>query len=125
MTSYSLEKAATAAVDASIVEMSRIVARVGRLTDLLRDSAAEVRRSGLGDGGDDLALRFAGQLDETLAKVGNLFERQCAALRTFNIVLFGRTGAGKSTLISAITRGNGESVSQGESDWTTKVAPLD
>ena len=120
-----LAEAATAAVNASTAEMARIVARVGRLTELLRESAAEVRRADVGDGEDGPAVRFAGQLDDTLVKVGDLFERQSAALQTFNIVLFGRTGAGKSTLISAMTRGNGESVSQGESDWTTKVAPLD
>jgi predicted GTPase len=125
MTRNSLEKAAQAAVDASTAEMSKIVARAGRLTDLLRESASEVRSLGLGKGEDDPAVRLAGQLDETLAKVGDLFERQSAALQTFNIVLFGRTGAGKSTLISAMTRGNGASVSQGESDWTTQVAPLD
>ena len=125
MTRNSLEKAAQAAVDASTAEMSKIVARVGRLTDLLRESASEVRSSGLGEGEDDPAVRLAGQLDETLAKVGDLFERQSAALQTFNIVLFGRTGAGKSTLISAMTHGNGASVSPGESDWTTQVAPLD
>ncbi len=105
--------------------MSKIVARVGRLTDLLRDTAASVRSACTEEGEDDPAARFAGQLDETLGKVSNLFERQSAALQTFNIVLFGRTGAGKSTLISAMTRGDGASVSQGESDWTTQVEPLD
>ncbi len=125
MARNSLEKAAQAAVDASTTEMSKIVARVGRLTDLLREGASEVRSLGFGEDEYDPAVRLAGQLGETLAKVGDLFERQSAALQTFNIVLFGRTGAGKSTLISAMTRGNGASVSQGESDWTTQVAPLD
>lgn len=120
-----LAEAAAAAVNASTAEMERIAARVGRLTDLLRESAAEVRGADIGDGEDGPAARFASQLDDTLVKVVDLFERQSAALQTFNIVLFGRTGAGKSTLISAMTRGNGESVSQGESDWTTQVAPLD
>lgn len=116
----SLAAAAQVAVDASTDEMSRIVSRVGRLTDLLRHSAADVRRIGQ----DEQAVRFAQHLDATLAKVGDLIERQSGALHTFNIVLFGRTGAGKSTLISAMTRGNGASVSQGESDWTTQVEPL-
>lgn len=120
----SLEKSAQAAVAASTAEMPKIFARVGLLTDSLRNSAAEVRHYGLGEGADDPTTRFACQLDETTAKILDLFERQSAALQTFNIVLFGRTGAGKSTLISAMTRGNGESVSQGESDWTTQVEPL-
>jgi predicted GTPase len=125
MTRRSLDDAAQAAVDESDKEMAKIVASVDRLAVLLRESASEVRSSGYGEDADDPAVRFAGQLDETVAKVGDLFERQSVALQTFNIVLFGRTGVGKSTLISAMTRGNGESVSQGENDWTTQVAPLD
>ena len=124
MNRNSLEKSAQAAVTASVAEMSKIIARVGCLMDSLRDSAADVRHCGFGESADCPTTRFACQLDETTAKIRDLFERQSAALRTFNIVLFGRTGAGKSTLISAMTRGNGESVSQGESDWTTQVEPL-
>lgn len=105
--------------------MSKIVARVGRLIDLLRDSVADISSSGFDRGEDDPSVRFAHHLDQTVAKVGDLFDRQFAALRTFNIVLFGRTGAGKSTLISAMTRGDGGSVSQGESDWTARVEPLE
>lgn len=108
-----LADAARDAVDASTQEMTRIVARVERLTDLLRDTAADVRGSERGEAADDPAARFAAQLDDTLAKIGSLFERQSEALKTFNIVLFGRTGAGKSTLISALTRSDGASVSQG------------
>jgi GTP-binding protein EngB required for normal cell division len=36
----------------------------------------------------------------------------------FRIVLFGRTGTGKSSLIEAISRGDGASISTGESDFT-------
>lgn len=46
------------------------------------------------------------------------------ALKDFNIVLFGRTGAGKSTLIEALSHGDGQSVSHGESDWTVDVNPV-
>lgn len=49
------------------------------------------------------------------------FGRQHERLRTFNIVLFGRTGAGKSSLIEALSGGHGEPISQGESDWTVDV----
>ena len=73
----------------------------------------------------DAYRRFVSQLDVTREKIQDLFDRQYRALQTFNIVLFGRTGSGKSTLISAITCSNGGTVSQGESDWTTQVAPLD
>ncbi len=40
---------------------------------------------------------------------------------TFRMVLFGRTGAGKSTFIEAFTGGDGSSISSGESDWTTEA----
>lgn len=38
---------------------------------------------------------------------------------TFRVVLFGRTGSGKSSLIEALTGGDGRSISPGDSDWTT------
>lgn len=44
---------------------------------------------------------------------------------TFNIAFFGRTGAGKSTLLSALGGLSGELVSDGRSDFTTDVQPLD
>src|SRR5215469_14784603 len=51
-----------------------------------------------------------------------LLEQQLQALGTFNIVLFGRTGAGKSALVEALTNGDGARVSAfGESDWTKEV----
>ena len=122
----SLPNAAQAAVNVSNQEMAKIITCVGRLTDLLRNTTvADVRISDQGDVADDPTARFAAHLDDTLVKIGDLFERQSAALQTFNIVLFGRTGAGKSTLISAMTRGDGAAVLQGESDWTTQVEPLE
>jgi GTP-binding protein EngB required for normal cell division len=60
------------------------------------------------------------------AQIGlhDTFQRQSSALGRVNLVLFGRTGAGKSTLIEALTYGDGTSVSQGESDWTVDVRPV-
>jgi predicted GTPase len=58
------------------------------------------------------------------AELRDLVARRQAALGTFNIVLFGRTGAGKSSLVEAFTRGDGSSVSPGDSDWTTKVTDV-
>lgn len=52
------------------------------------------------------------------------WQNRSEALKDFNIVLFGRTGAGKSTLIEALSHGDGRSVSQGESDWTVDVNPV-
>nr|WP_249196194.1 GTPase [Gluconobacter kondonii] len=67
--------------------------------------------------------RFIGVVQERSAEIERLFAAQQGVADSFNIVLFGRTGAGKSTLIETFTRGTGEPVSQGESDWTVDVAP--
>ncbi|AOW92546.1 hypothetical protein BFN03_07055 [Rhodococcus sp. WMMA185] len=50
--------------------------------------------------------------------------RQRDALSTFNVAFFGRTGTGKSTLLSAFGQLDGEYVSPGESDWTTGVTEI-
>jgi len=121
-----LELAAATAVKKSIDEMAKIKDRVERLTALLKDTADKVRANPAKNDESDLSVRFASQLDRSRDQVANLLQRQSKARRTFNIVLFGRTGAGKSTLISALTQSNGASVSpQGESDWTTTVEPLE
>jgi predicted GTPase len=57
-------------------------------------------------------------------EIQRLFKRQRDSLGTVNLVFFGRTGAGKSSLIEALTHGDGESVSRGESDWTVEVRPV-
>lgn len=49
---------------------------------------------------------------------------QAARLEAFNLVFFGRTGAGKSTLIEALVGGDGESISPGNMDWTTDVGEV-
>lgn len=54
-------------------------------------------------------------------KVESLFDNQKRVMSSVNIVEFGRTGAGKSTLNEALTHGDGKSISEGESDWTTDV----
>lgn len=64
-----------------------------------------------------VAQQVAGQLDEiTEGRIGDL--------ESFNIVLFGRTGAGKSSLREAMSCGDGGSISPwGAADWTTDVDP--
>ena len=120
-----LARAATDAVDGSLDEMKKVTARVGRLTDFLKDTADAARARLASDVKNDPGVRLASEIDRFDAQVDNLIRRQWEAFRTFNIVLFGRTGVGKSTLISAMARSNGASVSQGESDWTTRVEPLE
>jgi predicted GTPase len=105
---------------------------VDAVTDQLRQSAEALRpwadwktkeRNDVISVG--VAQRFAIHVEEKNKEIRTLFERQREALAKFNVALFGRTGAGKSTLIEALSSGDGESVSQGESDWTQTVRPVD
>lgn len=61
------------------------------------------------------------QLDKAKRQAADLFARQRNALGTVNFALFGRTGAGKSSLLEAFLRGDGGSISPGQSDHTTEV----
>lgn len=54
-------------------------------------------------------------------RLNGAWKHRSQALGDFNIVLFGRTGAGKSTLMEALSHGNGQSVSPGQSDWTVDI----
>ncbi|WP_005032730.1 GTPase [Holophaga foetida] len=75
-------------------------------------------------GASSAADAFCRMLGEREAEIQRLFERQRACLTTLNLAFFGRTGAGKSSLIEALTHGTGETVSKGESDWTVEVRPV-
>jgi predicted GTPase len=68
-------------------------------------------------------LRTTGELQ---ADVADLLHRQRETLDTFNIAFFGRTGAGKSSLMEALSRGSGEAISPaGQSDWTVDVRQVE
>jgi predicted GTPase len=75
--------------------------------------------------GRGMAEVFVDQLKQRSSEMRGLFKRQRAALDSVNLALFGRTGAGKSSLIEAMTHGDGATVSPGESDWTTSVRHVD
>ncbi len=64
------------------------------------------------------------KLEAARAEASDLFTRQREALSTVNLVMFGRTGAGKSSLIEALSHGDGVTISTGESDFTTEVRPV-
>ncbi|MFB7947277.1 GTPase [Kitasatospora phosalacinea] len=115
--------------------VAEAVARSGPVADGLRGDAEQLvrvlreRTGGLTPtaGADDHGLLAHGAVlvREITDELSGLTGRRLGALDTFNLVLFGRTGAGKSSLREALTRGDGESISPlGESDWTTGVAAM-
>lgn len=71
------------------------------------------------------SIAIANLLNGASEEIDGYFGRYEDVLKTFNIALFGRTGAGKSTLISALAELDGERVSRGESDWTVDVTPVE
>lgn len=76
------------------------------------------------DEGENIAASVEhhnGEIQAVRNEAAELFERQRKVLSSVNIALFGRTGAGKSSLIEALTHGDGSSISTGESDFTTVV----
>lgn len=119
-----LARAAKEAVEGSLREMKMVTDRVERLKYHLKSAADSLRDRRPNAEETDPCRQFVTDVDQFVARVDDIFKRQRKALKTFNIVLFGRTGVGKSSLISAMTRSNGASVSQGESDWTTAVEPV-
>jgi predicted GTPase len=70
------------------------------------------------DGERELLSEITGQLTELAAE-------QLTDMDNFTIALFGRTGVGKSSMVEALSTGDGASISPGDSDWTTTVRPVD
>ena len=118
----SLDSAVKKAVSQSLDLVDSLQSRVNNAL-LALGTVAERARNGVG--GDKSATevveKFAVELEKSRSEAASLFERQRSVLSTLNIVLFGRTGSGKSSLIEALTHGDGSSVSTGESDFTTEV----
>ncbi|GAA4560983.1 GTPase [Planotetraspora kaengkrachanensis] len=115
----SLEEAVRLAVEQGHAELTRL----DDITDDLVGAFAQGHRvapssSGLVTRLDDFTRGFPGELRRHL-------DRERESLGSFNIAFFGRTGVGKSTLLSAFGRLDGAYVSPGESDWTTEVRPIE
>jgi hypothetical protein len=87
------------------------------------EAAVTRSRKALGVGSPAVALIDAveEQLGKARRQAADLFARQRDALGAVNFALFGRTGAGKSSLLEAFLRGDGGSISPGQSDHTTEV----
>ncbi|WP_406377373.1 50S ribosome-binding GTPase [[Kitasatospora] papulosa] len=115
----SLEEAVRSAVEQGHAELTRL----DDITDDLVGAFAREQRvapssSGLITRLDDFTRGFPGELLRHL-------DRERESLGSFNIAFFGRTGVGKSTLLSAFGQLDGEYVSPGVSDWTTEVRPIE
>ncbi|MCX4546347.1 GTPase [Streptomyces sp. NBC_01565] len=111
-----LQDACAQAVEESQAAAEALGSRIRELASRVR--AVGVRQPGRAampaEHGEVLAEQVLREMEEA---VGN----RMAHLGTFNITLFGRTGAGKSSLLEALTGGDGSGVSPGSSDWTTEV----
>lgn len=64
--------------------------------------------------------KWTAQADE----IRQALSRREEAMDQFRIVLFGRTGAGKSSFVEALSRGQGSRISTGESDYTTTCSEV-
>lgn len=109
-------------VRAAVAQGQAELTRLDELADAIAEAIAESGRS------EPSQSDSSSQLDELLRRLmrdlRRHLERERDALGSFNIVFFGRTGAGKSTLMSAFGELDGEYVSPGASDWTTGVHHL-
>lgn len=112
-----LAVAAQEAVTRSRAEVDRLLIDVELLVAELRASPHRLE-----PWAGDAPIAEYRRITEALSEgASGDFDRQLDGLDEFNIVMFGRTGAGKSSLLSAMARLDGSSVSLGESDWTTEA----
>lgn len=121
MDSSELANAIADSVAAGLRELETLRSHVVEAGEALL--AATVRLTGsAGDSEEDNAFALL------MSNAAEALERRIDASRevveTFNIAFFGRTGAGKSTLMSALGGLNGARVSPGPSDWTTEVEDI-
>jgi GTP-binding protein EngB required for normal cell division len=119
MATTNLEEATREAVKKSQKALAEIQTKANALVSTMQRIAGRNGWTGV----DTASGRFIVLVQERSAEIKRLFANQAGVADSFNIVLFGRTGAGKSTLIETLTCGTGSPVSHGESDWTTDVEP--
>lgn len=118
----SLEAAVDRAVSESLGAITDYQWRVDEALTALEGVAVRARAGVAGDtSANEVVKVFWKELQSTRTEAADLFDRQRKVLGTVNIALFGRTGAGKSSLIEALVHGDGATVSTSESDFTTEV----
>ncbi|MBA3328813.1 MAG: 50S ribosome-binding GTPase, partial [Solirubrobacterales bacterium] len=112
-----------AAVRAGQARSTEIRAVVGGALEGMSAAVAGVEVSEL-EGQSEarhVAEQFGAVFEDARKDLDSLFSRQQQRLASFNVVLFGRTGAGKSSIITALVRGNGQGISPGQTDYTDRV----
>lgn len=107
------------AATSAAVENNR--ALVHDVVGQLRALAGDLRPAAHPEDDSDLARQERELLTEACAELRKAADDLLTGTETFNIVLFGRTGVGKSSLLEALTHGDGGSASPGDSDWTVEV----
>lgn len=118
-----LTAAVAEAVQIGLAELDRLDAVVSEAT--ARFEAVRDELSPRGRFGNRREDGFAEVLDGVATDLKDGLAKSRHAASTFNVAFFGRTGAGKSTLLSALGGLSGDLVSDGRSDFTTDVQPLD
>lgn len=119
----SLTDAVADAVTSGMVELDRLDVIVVEAETRLQGAWQEI--SSFGSTSTQDQDGFFVLLDAVVSDLKDRLADSRRAASTFNIAFFGRTGAGKSTLLSTLGRLNGELVSDGRSDFTVDVHPLD
>ncbi|NUU18470.1 hypothetical protein HP550_14530 [Cellulomonas humilata] len=118
-----LTGAVAEAAASGLAELTRLDAIVAEAESRLLDAWLEISSPGSVLSKDDDGFYVI--LETVVADLRDRLEDSRRVASTFNIAFFGRTGAGKSTLLSALGRLDGQLVSDGRSDFTTDVQPLD
>jgi len=75
----------------------------------------------VGDGLTNMLQDLEGDYGNLLAKRNTNLVKQKRSLECFNVMLFGRTMSGKSTIREAITRGDGQTIGKGAQRTTRDV----
>jgi len=117
-----LASAVDTAIKRSLLVIEELRGGVAEAFNSLESVSAKAKaHTGNDQNANDAIRSFEKELRQIHAEASSLFERQRNVLQNVNIALFGRTGAGKSSIIEALTFGNGATISTGESDFTTEV----
>lgn len=117
-----LSEAIEQTVRSSLAFSDSVQAKFVELEEALQSDLTELEAR-LADSGvraDDLRKRVKATREELAATRKHIRDRR-KLLKTFRVAMFGRTGAGKSSLIEALTAGDGATISPGRSDHTEDI----